>query len=202
MALQRRLKREPLNWDGTSIKDHLIPEDWKSLNDEIAAQVEQKNDRGVAIVLASMVEDRLRWLIETKFVDGLSENKKNWIFNGTGPLSSFVAKTEVAFALGLIQEAVRNELKLIGRIRNKFAHEFRPVRFTDPEITKLCNQLWELDAKLCNARELVQLKWAYDDPMKVYGAACFTVMIVLFAVGQVVIASNSSEPEPLPEKSE
>jgi hypothetical protein len=68
-----------LNWDGTKLKDHLSADDWKSLDQEISDQLRQKNDRGIAITCASMVEDRLRWLIETKFIDDLSETKKDRI---------------------------------------------------------------------------------------------------------------------------
>jgi hypothetical protein len=124
----------PINWDGTTIKDHLTPEDWKSLDQEISEQLKQKDDRGTAIICASMVEDRLRWLLETKFIDGLSETKRDRIFAGYGPLSSFAAKTDIAFALGLVKEEVREQLQLIGQIRNKFAHNFRRVRFSDPNI--------------------------------------------------------------------
>jgi hypothetical protein len=77
----------------------------------------------------------------------------------------------------------------------------RPVSFfTDPEITKLCNELWELDAKLCNARQLAQLKMG----LRRADEKC----IALFshdralAVGQMAIASNSSETDPFPEKSD
>jgi hypothetical protein len=48
---------ESIGWDG-KIKDHLTPEDWKSLDREITEQLSQENDRGVAITCAAMIDDR------------------------------------------------------------------------------------------------------------------------------------------------
>lgn len=179
------LKRKPetFSWDGTSLKDHLTPEDWKSLDGEITEQLEQKNDRGVAITCASMVEDRLRWTIEANLIPTLSEGKKNWLFTGTGPLHSFSAKTEIAFALGLIKEETRAEIRLIGTIRNKFAHNFRRVRFVDPEISALC-------ARLGNFNDVQSL----DDPMHIYGVSCMSCMLVLFVMGNALLAAKDRPP--------
>jgi DNA-binding MltR family transcriptional regulator len=139
----------------------------------------------VAIVGASMVEDRLRWLIETKFIDGLSGTKKERLFTGLGPLSSFSAKVEIAFALGLLKPELREQLQLIGQIRNRFAHNFRRVRFSDPQIAPLCDKLREFDKEsLSLPRELRDF----------YGASCFLCMTALFVTGQLVLASRSGPP--------
>lgn len=61
------------NWDGTSIQDHLTEADWKSIDREMTKQIENRNDRGVATVMCSLVEDRLKWLFERKCIDGLSK---------------------------------------------------------------------------------------------------------------------------------
>lgn len=184
-------KDDTFTWDETQIKDHLTSEDWKSLNDEMVEQVEKQNDRGVAIVCASMVEDRLRWLIETTLIEGLSSNKRNWLFTGVGPMASFVAKREMALALGLISEGVSKELALIARIRNRFAHNFRRVRFSDPEISQLCSQLEALNAPIHEKNE----------PMKIYGACCFICMMALFVSGQMHLAVRARPPGSLSEKS-
>ncbi|MFY9895886.1 MAG: MltR family transcriptional regulator [Xanthobacteraceae bacterium] len=190
LALQSR--SEPLNWDGTTIKDHLTTDDWKSLDAEISEQLKQKNDRGVAITCAASVEDRLRWLIETKFIDGLSETKKDRIFTGLGPLSSFLAKTEIAFALGLIKPEVREQLQIIGQIRNKFAHNFRRVRFSDPKIAEMCERLRKFDKEGFQAKSELR---------EVYGFTCLICMMALFVTGQLVLASRAA-PSTSPEKSE
>jgi DNA-binding MltR family transcriptional regulator len=188
--------RRTLAWKGTSIKDHLTPDDWKSFYVEFREQFYKRNDRAFAITCASMIEERLRWLIETKFISDLSISKRKWIFRGAGPLATFVGKVEVAFALGLIQDHLRRELLLIGRIRNKFAHSFRKVRFSNLEIAKLCDRLREFDKDMPKE----------NDPMKLYGQSCFLSMMVLFMSARAVPGSTQpsasrgkSRSRPLPQ---
>jgi DNA-binding MltR family transcriptional regulator len=194
--ISQRLNRETLatlDWLGPSLQDHLTLEDWKSLAEEVGEQTQKKNDRGVAIICASMVEDRLRWLIEAKFIEGLSETKRTWIFTGAGPLQSFAAKVEIALALGLIEEPLRAELRQIGKIRNKFAHNFRRVRFSDPELSNLCDELKKFPGASIQHS---------DGPMELYGRSCFLCMIALFVAGQLVLAARSTRPARSPTKTE
>jgi len=171
---------QPIGWDGT-IQDHLTPEEWKSFDQEITEQLKEKNDRSLAIASASMVEERLRWLIETKFIDGLSQTKKDRIFTGLGPLSSFTAKIEVAYALGLLKPEMREQLQIISKIRNKFAHNFRRIRFTDQEIASLCETLRKFDKEGYQRRaELREL----------YGFSCIICGLALLVTGQLVLASR------------
>lgn len=171
----------PLNWDGTSIRDHLTEQDWKSYDAEISEQIDRKNDRAVAIISAAMVEDRLQWLIEAKFIAGLSSTRRERLFGGFGPLATFSSKIEIAYALGVIGEQVHGQLRQIGRIRNKFAHEFRRLRFADPEIAKLIDELRQYDRD----------KWANEtNPMRIYHLACLICMTTLFATGQLLLASR------------
>lgn len=52
----------------------------------------------------------------------LSNNMAERIFDGYGPLSTFSAKIDVAFALDLIDADVHRDLRTIKDIRNCFAH--------------------------------------------------------------------------------
>jgi hypothetical protein len=102
-----------------------------------------------------------------------------------------VAKIEMAFALGLLKEETRGALRLVGKIRNRFAHEFRRVRFSDVEIAKLCDQLKEFDKGM-------DLMTNESDPMKLYGTTCFLCMAVLFATGQVILIGRDGQSQPVP----
>ncbi|RED31830.1 mannitol repressor [Rhodopseudomonas thermotolerans] len=185
LHIKSRPEARKFNWDGTSISDHLSEADWKSLDQEITEQLKLKNDRGVAITFASMLEDRLRWLIETQFIENLSEKRKASLFKGQGPLSTFSAKTEVAFALGLVKPEVRDQLIIIAQIRNKFAHGFKSVRFTDTNISELCKRLKTFDPPSSEAKA---------DLREVYGLACLVCMVALFATGQLALASRGVAP--------
>ena len=186
-------KAKPLTWKDTNIRDHLTEDQWKSLSKELAEHLDQRNDRAVAVSYQAMVEDRLRWLIEQKFIQELSNKEKKKLFEGGGPLSANSSKIEIAYALGLIPMHFRKELELIGRIRNKFAHRFLPIRFADPEIMQLCDLLRAFD-------EGEPPPSMSNDPMIRYAAHCFLAMMALFAIGQVHI--RAAEMAASPEQSE
>ena len=64
------------------------------------------------------------------------------MFNAKSELSGFLAKTELAFGMGLIGEQPRSDLKKIGQIRNKFAHNLDINSFESQAIKDICAQLW------------------------------------------------------------
>jgi DNA-binding MltR family transcriptional regulator len=64
-------------------------------------------------------EKYLEEYIAKKFVDDKAVAK---LFEGFGPLSTFSAKIEFAFALGLLPRHVHTDLRTIKKVRNLFAH--------------------------------------------------------------------------------
>lgn len=46
----------------------------------------------------------------------------------------------MAYCLGLLRETVRNDLRLVGKIRNKFAHDLS-ASFAEDPIRSWCNSL-------------------------------------------------------------
>ena len=53
------------------------------------------------------------------------------------PLGSFSSRINAAFALGLIEQAEFAECQIIRRIRNKFAHSSKALKFDSPEVRDL-----------------------------------------------------------------
>jgi DNA-binding MltR family transcriptional regulator len=110
------------------------------------AQVEA--DRSVALVRTSVVEEHLRLAIERHF-PGLATDPKviDRIFDPmkNGPLSTFTARVDVAFALGIIGKGALTALKKIAEIRNLFAHRLEINAFDHPEIVKLVGKLTYID---------------------------------------------------------
>ena len=100
----------------------------------------QESDRAAAILAASHFEDSLQEQIISKFTNMNSELTKK-IFGGYGPLSTFSGKIDIAFALGLYNEETRKGLHIIKKIRNKFAHASKPIKFYDQEIAVLCRKI-------------------------------------------------------------
>ena len=78
---------------------------------------------GTAIGLAAMLE-QLVSVILVRNMPHLSNRLEPRLFEGYGPLGSFSAKIDVAFALGFITADESRTLHAIRKIRNTFAHSF------------------------------------------------------------------------------
>jgi hypothetical protein len=57
------------------------------------------------------------------------------LFEREGALSTFYVNIHLAFALKLISETVRDDLDVIRRVRNAFAHSILPLTFDTEEIS-------------------------------------------------------------------
>jgi hypothetical protein len=56
-----------------------------------------------------------------------------------GILSSFSARTDIAFAIGLLTKRTYDNLNVIRKVRNMFAHEHIDINFADKDVQALCN---------------------------------------------------------------
>lgn len=102
------------------------------------------DDRSAAIVAASYLEEQLKLAILGHFPNFTTlnkEDKKN-LTSGNGPLSTFSARISMAYLLGLINQEQYNELNLIRKIRNGFAHKLDEITFdSNLEIKNRCLNL-------------------------------------------------------------
>ena len=89
-----------------------------------------------ALIGGAAVENALMTLLSNFFVEG-SEN----VFDIGGCLESASKCAAVAYCLGFISKEGRENLKLIARIRNKFAHSHVPIDFDDTEVVESCSKL-------------------------------------------------------------
>ncbi len=91
-----------------------------------------------------MLDDSLRQILTNFLVKDEKESKENDIKlfeNIGGPFSTFSARIQASYRLGLISKTEKDELDLIRDIRNKFAHQVELSSFDD-EWTK--NQCYKL----------------------------------------------------------
>ena len=96
----------------------------------------------MAIFLSQFVENILADKLESKLAIS-SNNFKNRVFAGYGPLSTFTAKIDMARALEIVDEETYNTLRILKGIRNVVAHpdtEFLP-NFDGPAIVEECRKL-------------------------------------------------------------
>jgi DNA-binding MltR family transcriptional regulator len=72
----------------------------------------------------------------------VQNNELDDLFDGpTAPLGSYSGKIRVAHALGIVGPRSFKDLKLIGQIRNRFAHHLEVKDFADPKIREWCARL-------------------------------------------------------------
>jgi hypothetical protein len=106
-------------------------------NDEIdtlLSEIDTHNHRAAAVLGGAFVEDALEYAIQRRLVI-LTPKELGSMFEYPGPLSSFGAKIQLGYAIGLYGVIVRKDLDIIRRIRNAFAHAKKPISFDTPQVT-------------------------------------------------------------------
>lgn len=98
----------------------------------MADEIEKGNDRTIAIVLSSLVDDLLKQLLQQRLLGrlqqtGLLKEKKateamDRLFQPDRPLGTFSARTDLCLAMGLIGPIAFGDLNYIRQVRNRFAH--------------------------------------------------------------------------------
>jgi hypothetical protein len=121
--------------------DHLFDDAWASTIKELSGD----SDRAAAIVGCALLDDRLGELLS----EFLVQNQDGWsdLLNSddsNAPLGSFGSRIVAAYAVGLIDQAARDALPKLKKVRNAFAHK-TGLSFTDQAIAAHC----EAASKLC-----------------------------------------------------
>lgn len=88
------------------------------------------DERAIAIVGAAYLDSILEKMLLNFMVDDEKETQK--LLEIDRPLGTFSSRVSAAYCLGLICKTVRDDLRLVGKIRNKFAHELRTSFDAEP----------------------------------------------------------------------
>lgn len=119
------------------------------------------NERAIAIVGASYLDTLLEHTLINLLVD--DEKEVRQLLRPDGALGTYGNRTTAAYCLGLIGEVVRNDLRTVGKIRNRFAHQL-DASFDKEPVTSWCRALkWHEVSMMmkapdgATARELFQV---------------------------------------------
>ena len=116
----------------------------KSLQNEFV----NASDRAVAIIGATALDTHLEKLLkkylinDSKAVNDLISGSSNSL------LSTFSAKIHATYCLGLISKNEFEDLQIVRRIRNNFAHELQNCNFDNVSIKSLIGNLIMINAHL------------------------------------------------------
>ncbi len=98
----------------------------------------EQNERAIAILGGSFLEMILEHIILAYLPEDEKDVKK--LMDVNQPLGNFSNKISFCYCLGLIEKVVKEDLNLIRKIRNKFAHDLF-VTFEDEQIKSWCKEL-------------------------------------------------------------
>ena len=102
-------------------------------------ELKRETDRGLPLVAAALIDDKLLETLRAFFCDGPSATKL--LDEGNAPLGTFSARAEACFALGLIDDYEYSEITLLRKVRNEFAHAKHGFSFQSPRVQGLCSTL-------------------------------------------------------------
>ncbi|NLS13847.1 hypothetical protein HGP28_13195 [Vibrio sp. SM6] len=95
-----------------------------------------ESDRAAALMSAAYLDEQLKTLLNRKLVDDAKVKER--ILGTSGAIDSFSSRIDLAYLLGLIPKNFRDDLELIRRIRNEFAHTAQKMDFETDAIKSRC----------------------------------------------------------------
>jgi DNA-binding MltR family transcriptional regulator len=100
----------------------------------------KQSQTAAVLVLASQLDNLLQHCL-LRLMRDLSETKKEELFEGTGPLSTFSAKIRLAYAFRILDAKTVVTADRIRKIRNCFAHSENEITFDNEKVAKLAKEL-------------------------------------------------------------
>ncbi len=116
-----------------------LKESFTKLAESIRAS-EKRTHAGFVVRLTSILEYDLERAIKWK-LRPLNKEMKKRLFDSYGPLSTFAAKIDIAYALDITTDAIHKELNTMRRIRNAFAHTKDSLSLDEEPIKTLFYEL-------------------------------------------------------------
>jgi hypothetical protein len=106
--------------------------DYDLVRDTVLPDAKKQPDRFLVIIMAAIIDEGLGEIIQRRLVDHRKTAKR--LFRPEGPLATFSAKIDLGFMLGMYYEEFAKMLHSIREIRNKFAHDMRPLTLESDEV--------------------------------------------------------------------
>lgn len=99
---------------------------------------QNESNRGVALTAAAYLDERLHEILKNFFVN---KKESKQLINGHAPLGSFYSRTLACYSLGLIEKNEFEELNIIRKVRNEFAHDWNEANFETKKVAELVEKL-------------------------------------------------------------
>ncbi len=112
--------------------------------DQFGQMMVDESDRGLVIILVSIIDDVLAAQLEGRMRD-LSSRMRDRIFGFEGPLGTFSSRMKLAYALEVIDYETYQDLDTMRSMRNACAHSRRDISFENEALRKALDLLFEFE---------------------------------------------------------
>jgi hypothetical protein len=102
-------------------------------------ELQGESDRGLALVGASVLDEKLRATLAAFMAESGAASRL--LDAGNAPLATFSARADACLALGLIDQFEHDEIRLVRKVRNEFAHGLHGTSFQSEPIKGYCSSL-------------------------------------------------------------
>lgn len=107
--------------------------------DQFLSVLSKEVDRGAALTAAAFAEEMLDNILRS-FLADVPETKE--LTTGfAAPIGTLAAKAKLAYALGLLDDELYKSINTVRKIRNEFAHQWKPMSFDMQSIHDLVSAL-------------------------------------------------------------
>ncbi|MHC4455365.1 MAG: MltR family transcriptional regulator [Planctomycetota bacterium] len=127
-----------------AIKSLTVTEDDRNTRrNELFDALSRESDRGLVLVSAAFLDESLEDVLCSKFSMAHKKPKSviEPLFNTFGPLSTFSAKIKISYAMDPIKKWTYQDLEILRKLRNEFAHSIKPAVFDSPGVVRLTEKL-------------------------------------------------------------
>ncbi len=138
----QRDEYDPFRITGKALERHFSAE--RALVEFTQMFRNEVNDRSLAIVAGAFLDSLLENILVEFLVD--YEREVGDLLRYDQPMGTFGGRVRAAYCLGLLRKSVLDDLRTVGRIRNKFAHDLS-ASFEDEPVRSWCVALrWHREA--------------------------------------------------------
>jgi mannitol operon repressor len=102
-------------------------------------ELQRETDRGLPLVAAALIDEKLINALRSFMCEGKAAERL--LSEPNAPLGTFSARIDACFALGLIDEDEYQEITLVRKVRNLFAHSSSGLSFDNEKVVGLCASL-------------------------------------------------------------
>lgn len=98
----------------------------------------RESDRGSALMAAAYIDEKLAELLKKYLIKDKQKVIKD-LFDFSGALGTFSSRANMAYGLGLIPENIYDDINVLRKIRNDFAHNSDFLTFESEPIKSHCH---------------------------------------------------------------